>query len=158
MATGKAPEQLPMSVNEAAEAAISFLRHEFELHKVAVKLELAPDLPAVRADRTQLQQVFVNLAVNATQAMVQHGTISPTLTLRTSRSAEDGVLVEVEDNGPGIPAPHLAQLFDSFFTTKESGLGIGLSICRSIVESHGGRISCVNLPAGARFSFTLPPA
>ena len=158
MATGKAPEQVPVSVNEAAEAAIALLRHEFELHDVAAKLELMPGLPAVRADRTQLQQVLVNLAVNAMQAMVQHGTVRPAVTLRTSRAPEGDVLVEIEDNGPGVPADHVSQLFDSFFTTKEGGLGIGLSICRSIVEAHGGRISAANLPAGARFSFTLPAA
>ena len=158
MAAGKAPEQVPMSVNEAAEDAIALLRHEFELHRVAASLKLAPGLPAVRADRTQLQQVLVNLAVNAMQVMVQHGTVNPTVTLRTSRAPEGGVLVEVEDNGPGVPANHIGQLFDSFFTTKEGGLGIGLSICRSIVEAHGGRISCANLSPGARFSFTLPAA
>lgn len=158
MATGKAPEQTRMSVNEAAEDAFALLRHEFELHGAIAKLELTPDLPAVRADRTQLQQVLVNLAVNALQAMVQHGTVAPAVTLRTSRTPEGGVLVEIEDNGPGVPADHLAQLFDSFFTTKEGGLGIGLSICRSIIEAHGGRISGANLEAGARFSFTLQAA
>ena len=117
-----------------------------------------PGLPGVRADRTQLQQVFVNLAVNAIQVMAQHHSAKPAVTLRTSPAADGGVLVEIDDNGPGIPADHAARLFDSFFTTKEGGLGIGLSICRSIVEAHGGRISSANLRPGARFSFTLPAA
>jgi signal transduction histidine kinase len=147
-----------MCLNEAAEDAMSFLRHEFELHRVTGRLELMPDLPTVSGDWTQLQQVFVNLAVNAMQAMVQHDTPGPTVTVRTSRAPDRGILVEIEDNGPGIPDDHLAHLFDSFFSTKEGGLGIGLSICRSIVEAHGGRIACVNLPVGARFSFTLPAA
>lgn len=158
MATGKAPEHLPMCVNEAAEDAMRFLQHELELHRIASRLELAPDLPAVNADWTQLQQVLVNLSVNAMQAMIQHDTPDPLVTMRTSEAPEGGVLVEVDDNGPGIPADHAAHLFDSFFSTKEGGLGIGLSICRSIVEAHGGRIGCANLPVGARFSFTLPAA
>jgi len=158
MAAGKAPEHAPLCVNDAAEDAMKFLRHEFELHRTAGRLELMPDLPMVEADWTQLQQVFVNLAVNAMQAMAQHGTAKPTVTVRTSRAPDGGILVEIEDNGPGIPADHVGHLFDSFFTTKEGGLGIGLSICRSIVEAHGGRIEAANLPTGACFSFTLPAA
>src|ERR1700754_597807 len=84
MATGKAPEQVPMSINEAAEAAVSLLRHEFARHRVALKLDLAAGRPPVRADGTQAQQLLVNLAVNAMQAMVHHGTACPAIPLRTS--------------------------------------------------------------------------
>lgn len=158
MATGRAPEHKPMCVNEAAEDAMSFLKHEFELHRITAKLELTPRLPMVAADWTQLQQVFVNLAVNAMQAMLHRHCPRPTVTVRTSRAPDGGILVEIDDNGPGFPPDQVGHLFDSFFTTKEGGLGIGLSICRSIIEAHGGRISAANLPVGARFSFTLPTA
>ena len=155
MAAPQAAQQEVVAANEVVEDALRFLRHEFLSHHVTVDLDLASDLPDVRADRTQLQQVLINLAVNAIQA--QHGLPEPRITLRTALTG-DGVQVEVEDRGPGIPDDGAIRLFDSFYTTKGDGLGIGLAICRSIIEGHGGRIGCRNVAEGACFSFTLPTA
>ncbi|WP_165799508.1 PAS domain-containing sensor histidine kinase [Sphingomonas oleivorans] len=156
MAAKRAPEPTLMSLNGLIEEAMLFLRHERQAHDVALTLDLAPDLPPLRADRTQVQQVVVNLAVNAMQAMNQAGSPERALKVRTRPAGPATLLCEMEDSGPGIPPDHLERLFDSFFTTKESGLGIGLSICRSIIEAHGGEIRAANLPGGACFSFTLP--
>jgi signal transduction histidine kinase len=126
---------------------------------VTVALDRTP-VPDVLGDRTQLQQVFVNLAVNAMQAMVHLGGASRVLTIRTRRSEEGMACCIVEDSGPGIKPEHLDRLFESFFTTKDGGMGMGLPICHSIIEAHGGCIQVDNGSAhgGARFTFTLPAA
>ncbi len=144
-----------LSLNEVISETLEFLRRDLQANDVKVVFEAAPELPSVEADRTQLQQVLVNLAVNAEQAMVQGGIEDRHLTIRTVTMA-DGVTVEIEDNGPGIPPELSGCLFDSFVTTKPNGLGIGLSICRSIVDAHGGSITAVNGEKGACFAFTLP--
>lgn len=156
MAARRAPERVQLGVNEVIREAVAFLRSEFGSHGVSAQLDLAPGLPAVEADRTQLQQVIVNLAVNAAQAMAS----SDRRVLRIRSSSEDGgVRVDVEDTGPGLSEAGLSRLFESFFTTKDGGMGMGLPICRSIIEAHGGRIAASNLAqGGARFSFTLPAA
>jgi C4-dicarboxylate-specific signal transduction histidine kinase len=155
MASRRPPAYEPTCLNRIVEEVLSFLRHELTAHRVETEVELACNLPEVLADQTQLKQVLVNLAVNAIQAMEQGETSDRSLTLRTGK-VSDGARVLVEDSGPGI-APELeTRLFDSFFTTKQDGLGIGLSICRSIIEAHGGTISYVPGPGGARFAFTLP--
>lgn len=158
MAGHKAPESAPISINSVVEEAMLFLAHELQSHSVALKLTLAKDLPPVLADRIQLQQVVVNLAVNAVQAMAQTPVSQRSVTLRTS--FHDGrVHVAVEDSGPGIDAAHQQHLFESFFTTKSNGMGMGLPICRSILETYGGAISASNVESGgAVFSFTLPAA
>jgi signal transduction histidine kinase len=110
----------------------------------------------IEGDRVQLQQVVLNLIVNAVQAM---GTVEQgprELSITTDRAEPSGVLVAVKDSGPGLAPANLAQLFAPFYTTKADGLGMGLSICRSIIEAHGGRLWVTNLPRGAIFSFTVP--
>ncbi len=117
-----------------------------------------PAVPKVVGDRTQLQQVFVNLTVNAIHAMAQMGATRPTLVIRTTLADPCTLCCTLEDSGPGIKPEHLDHLFDSFFTTKDAGMGLGLAISRSIIEAHGGYIRADNESAygGARFSFTLP--
>jgi PAS domain S-box-containing protein len=159
MAERRAPEVGPLPINAVIEEAMGFLRHELQGRGVTVSLSLAPGLPPVSADRTQLQQVLVNLAVNAIQAMVGAGAAIRELGLR-SEATDAGVRVSVSDSGPGIPPDDRPRLFQSFFTTKEGGMGMGLPICRSIIESHGGTLDAENNPEGpgARFTFTLPAA
>ena len=141
-------------VNEVVEDAATFLRHEIRQSGTRLKLALAPDLPTVRADRIQLQQVLVNLALNALQAMA--GREAPVLTLRTSGDG-DKVVLTVEDNGPGIAADHLPKLFESFFTTRANGMGLGLAIARSIIAQLDGTIAATNRTSGgARFTIVLP--
>jgi PAS domain S-box-containing protein len=160
MAARRAPELVVVSLHDAVLEALQFLRHEVEWRGITVSHLFASQAPRVRADKTSLHQLIVNLAVNAMQAMAQVGTTERRITIRTMSPDEDTVRCSFEDSGPGIVPEHLSCLFDSFFTTKEGGMGMGLSICRSIIESHGGRIEADNdsIHGGARFSFTLPAA
>jgi C4-dicarboxylate-specific signal transduction histidine kinase len=156
MASRGKPEQRLVPINSIVEDVMVFLRPELKRQGVQAALDLAPGLPDVMADRIQLQQVFANLAVNAMQAMA--GSKERRLVIRTTRLNERTLGAEVQDSGPGIPTDYLNRLFEGFFTTKAEGMGIGLAICRSIVEAHGGRIEAGNLPTGrgAQFRFTLP--
>jgi PAS domain S-box-containing protein len=160
MAVRTAPGQGPLPLNDVVEEVIGFLRPELRRHDVEVVLNLAVDLPEVTGDRVQLQQVVANLAMNAAQAMAVAGTAGRRLTVRTGLSGAGMLCTEMEDTGPGIPPDHLERVFDSFFTTKDGGMGIGLAICRSIIEAHGGSIQAGNCSdgAGARFQFLLPAA
>ena len=156
MAGHRTPEPAALSINGVIEEAMLFLRHEIQAHEVSLSLSLAPDLPLVLADRTQVQQLVVNLAMNAMQSMAHAPVIPRSLEVR-SFAAAGGVSVAVEDSGLGVAPDHMALLFESFFTTKRNGMGIGLSICRSIVEALGGSIVAENRSeGGARFIFTLP--
>ncbi|GAM99981.1 chemotaxis regulator [alpha proteobacterium U9-1i] len=153
MAQHRKPERGAVQLNAVIGEALAFVRHEMQHHEVALVLDLAPDLPIIDGDRTQLQQVIVNLAVNAIQAMAPS-----TSRQLIVRSASDGekITIAVEDCGPGIPPENLPRLFESFFTTKDNGMGMGLAICRSIIEAHGGSIEARNLDCGATFVVTLP--
>jgi len=123
---------------------------------VRVQTRLADDLPFVPADRVQLQQVIMNLVVNAVEAMNGVGDRPRELTIVSGEGADD-VFVEVKDTGPGIDPADLDRLFQSFYTTKPDGIGMGLAISRSIVEAHGGRLAAAkNKPQGAVFRLTLP--
>lgn len=152
------PRHLPLSLNDVAREAADLVRRELASHQVALTLELAPDLPAVRGDRVQLQQVVINLLMNAMQAMQHCAPGQARLLLRTSAQADrDGcVQCSVADTGPGIAAEHLLRLFEAFFSTKKDGMGMGLPICRSIIETHGGRIWADSRPGGAVLKFSLP--
>ncbi len=155
MAAHRAPERTAVSINGAIEEAFLFLRQELRAHDVALTLHLGHDLPLVMADRMQLQQVVVNLAVNAMQAMTHQEVGARSLSV-TSAQAGGGVSVTVQDSGPGIATENLDRLFQSFFSAKETGMGMGLAICRSIVELHGGSITVANGDAGgACFTFTI---
>ncbi|WP_052507816.1 PAS domain-containing sensor histidine kinase [Sphingomonas hengshuiensis] len=156
MAQRRVGQREPIGINRIVEDVLLILRPELRARGVAVELDLAPADPPIEADRTQMQQVLVNLALNAAQAM--DACPQPLLTLRTAREG-DRALLRVEDNGPGIDEAAMPRLFDSFFTTRAAGLGMGLRICRSIVEAHGGHIRAGNLPGGgACFEIALPIA
>jgi len=158
MATRQAPEPTLLSVDEVIREALLFLRHDVQSHGLTVTHHPNPAAPKVLVDRTQLQQVFVNLTVNAIQSMAQMETTRRTLVIRTILSDPCTLCCTLEDSGPGIKPEHLDHLFDSFFTTKDAGMGLGLPISRSIIEAHGGYIRADNESAygGARFTFTLP--
>ncbi|WP_129792200.1 ATP-binding protein [Sphingosinicella sp. CPCC 101087] len=157
MASRASPEPVAVAVDDLVTETLAFLDRELRIREVEAEVHVDPHLPLVSGDRTQIQQVLVNLIVNALQALDQVPARDRRLALRL-HAADQAVRVEVEDNGPGIPEGETTRLFDSFFTTKPAGLGIGLSLCRSIVEAHGGRIAHETAGRGARFVFTLPAA
>ena len=155
------PERLAVDVNAIVDEVVELMQRDIADHQVALRLDLAPDLPPVLADRVQLQQVLINLVINALQAMgplQAMGVMSGReLSLETRRDQAGDVLVSVGDSGVGLDEEAMAHLFAPFYTTKSDGMGMGLSICRSIIESHGGRIWATrNAGAGAAFHFVLP--
>ena len=146
-----------LEINEAILEIMGLARAAVSEHGVSIKMQLLDGLPHISADRVQLQQVILNLIMNAIEAMSEVGEGSRDLSISTSTSASDGVLVEVSDSGPGLPEANPERIFNAFFTTKPGGLGMGLSICRSIVEAHGGRLwATPNQPRGTIFCFTVP--
>jgi len=160
MASPQPPQQVALSLDEVIEEALLCVRPELQSNRIEVLLDLAPALPPVLADRIQLQQVIVNLAINAAQAMALSSGLRRILAIGTAQIGSGELICTLEDSGPGIAQEHVERLFESFFTTKVSGMGIGLAICRSIIEAHGGKLRAENGSAhgGARFSFTLPTA
>jgi len=158
MAGRRLPEPAPIDLNTIVEGTARFLESQAQSSNVHVSLKLEADLPVVLGDRTQLEQVVANLAINAMQALVQSGQTHRAVTLTTRRRGLAGVVCVIDDNGPGIAEDDLDRLFDSFFTTKPTGMGLGLPICRSIIQSHGGQLRAENREhgKGARFTFTLP--
>ena len=135
---------------------IALTRTEATNNIVSVRTQLAEGLPRVRGDRVQLQQVLLNLIINAIEAMRDVGEEEREL-LISSRNEPDGVSVEVRDSGPGFVSVDIHRVFEAFYTTKPSGLGLGLSICRSIIEAHNGRLwASPNVPRGAIFGFIAP--
>src|SRR5712672_1155039 len=151
------PEMTQIDVNDVIEEAAALVRHEARSHRVAMRLQLAPGLPSIRGDRIQLQQVIINLAINGVQAMAMVADRARELLIRTHELESDRVLVAVKDVGVGIEPENLNRLFSAFYTTKPGGLGMGLSICRSIIEAHAGQLSASrNVGPGMTFQFTLP--
>jgi PAS domain S-box-containing protein len=151
------PRKESLAINEAILEVIALTRGEAAQNGVSVRTQLAEGLPHFQADRVQLQQVILNLILNAVEAMSGASDGTRELLISTAADASNGVLVSLRDTGPGLDPASLEHLFDAFYTTKSSGLGMGLSICRSIIEAHGGRIwASANEPRGAAFYFTLP--
>ncbi|MEM5458826.1 AAA family ATPase [Paraburkholderia phytofirmans] len=146
-----------LDINEAILELIAFMRGEAGKHGVELVVQLVDGLPQIQGDRVQLQQVMLNLMINALEAMSAIDVGERTLLIRTGQSGANELCISVEDSGPGLDAEHLEGVFEAFFTTKPNGLGMGLPICRSIVESHGGRLWVTsNSAGGATFQFTLP--
>jgi two-component system sensor kinase FixL len=151
------PERVPVDANAIVDDVVELMRREIADHGVALRTRLAPGLPPVAGDRIQLQQVLINLLVNAIQAMATAPRRE--LTIETLGGPAGEVVIQVADSGAGLEPEAMARLFTPFRTTKPGGMGLGLSICRSIVEAHGGRIRASrNAEAGLTFHVALPPA
>ena len=149
------PRRTELDINKIIQEVIILLRNELTRNRVSLRTDLAADLPRVSGDPVQLQQVLINLIVNAIEAMRRSTDRPRELRIRSAKNA-DGILVQVQDSGPGIK-PGLADgIFEPFFTTKAEGIGMGLAISRSIIESHGGHLSLVPVSQGALLQFTLP--
>src|SRR5262249_30507167 len=145
------PERAPLDINDAIGEIAVLLQHQLTREGVDLNLDLATGLPLVHGDRVQLQQVVLNLMVNAVEALGHREARPRELAVRSAADA-DAVVVSVKDSGPGIAPEQVEQIFDAFFTTKTGGMGIGLAICRSIVEAHGGRLwADPNAGRGASF-------
>ena len=150
-------EMVPLDVNDVVGEVIALVKRELISHQVSLRTELASPLPMVLGDRVQLQQVFINLVMNGIDAMQSVTDRPRELVIRSHQDEPQQVLVSVTDYGVGISAENADRLFTAFFTTKSTGMGIGLSISRSIMEAHGGRLwASANLPHGATFQFSLP--
>jgi PAS domain S-box-containing protein len=150
-------ENVRLDINQIINDVIALIRREINIHSISLRLDLGASLPPVEGDRVQLQQVIVNLLMNGIQAMSAVTDRHRELRIRSREHGSDQILVAVEDSGIGIEPEHVALVFNAFFTTKPEGMGIGLSICRSIVEAHGGQLwATANVPHGATFQFTLP--
>lgn len=148
-----------VDLNVAIEEVIALVRGELAQHDVSIKTRFEAAPPLVRADRVQLQQVMLNLILNGIEAIVSVQESARELTISTTTPSPTELLVEVADSGPGIASENRERIFDSFFTTKDGGVGIGLSICRSILDAHGGRLwADAHQPQGAALKFTLPIA
>jgi PAS domain S-box-containing protein len=150
-------EKVLLDVNEVVRETIALVQRELVSQQVSLQMELAPALPMILVDRVQLQQVIINLLVNGIEAMQAVTDRPRELAIRSGQDEKQQVLVSVTDCGVGISAENTDRLFNAFFTTKSSGMGMGLSICRSIIEAQGGRLwATANIPHGATFQFTLP--
>jgi len=153
----KAPPQKDwLDINQTIREVIGLARNEIQRNGVALETQLSDDMPLIFADRIQLQQVMLNLMMNAIEAMTQ---VTTPRELLISSGADDskGVVVVVRDSGPGLDSKSHERLFEPFYTTKPQGMGMGLAICRSLIEAHGGRLwATTNAPHGAVFQFTLP--
>jgi signal transduction histidine kinase len=151
------PRMEDVDLNDAIEEVIALVRGELSKHRVSIQTQLAEGLSPVHGDRVQLQQVMLNLILNAIEAMIGVDDEVRELVISTESSPSEGLLVAVGDSGPGVAPEDRERIFESFYTTKASGVGIGLSICRSIIDAHGGRLwADAHQPRGAVFRFTLP--
>lgn len=150
-------ERVELDVNDLIREVMTFARSDLRHHAIAVRTELADDLPRLSAVRIQLQQVLLNLIANAVESMVVIDAHPHVLTVRSQKASGRGIVVTIEDTGAGIDHTNLERIFEAFVSTKPEGMGMGLSICRSIVEAHGGRISALRTtPRGSVFQVLLP--
>jgi PAS domain S-box-containing protein len=153
--TKEASNRTELDINQIIQDVTILLRNEFTRNRVSLRTELASDLPRLSGDPVQLQQVLINLIMNAIEATSSSTNGRRKILIRSAKNP-DGVLVQVQDSGPGIEPGLANRIFEPFFTTKAKGIGMGLSISHSIIESHGGRLGIVPSSAGALFEFTLP--
>jgi PAS domain S-box-containing protein len=150
-------EKVPLDISDLVREVIALVKRELISHRVSLQMELTPALPMILGDRVQLQQVLINLVINGIEAMQSVTDRPRELVIRSRLDETQLVLVSVTDCGVGVSAENADRLFNAFFTTKSNGMGMGLSICRSIMEAHGGRLwATTNIPHGATFQFTLP--
>lgn len=146
-----------VDVNEVIQELVEFLRHEASSRGISIRTDLSSAMPEIKADRVQLQQVILNLVVNAMDALNEATTAAKEVVIRSRKQGTNEVLLVVEDCGAGIRSETIDKIFDPFFTTKPNGIGMGLSISRSIIESHNGRLwASPNRSGGAILQFTLP--
>jgi signal transduction histidine kinase len=151
------PRTTRLEFNDVVNDVVSLVRREVLNHRVSLRLKLASGLPPLLGDRVQLQQVLINLVINGIQAMADIGDDPRELLIESHRDKDGHVVVAVQDSGPGIDPENVNRLFDPFFTTKADGMGMGLSICRSIIEAHGGQVwASNNAGHGAVFQLSLP--
>ena len=154
---GLPPENDWLKVNELILATTLLIDREIQQNQISMQTQLSDDAPLIQGDRVQLQQVLLNLLLNAIEALSSVSIGSRHLVVASAKKDSESVLVSIYDSGKGFPPDDLGRLFDPFYTTKSDGIGMGLTISRSIVESHGGRIwATPNSPRGAVFQFTLP--
>jgi C4-dicarboxylate-specific signal transduction histidine kinase len=151
------PRKEKLDINGAILELVGVIQSEMIKNSVTARMELAESLPHIQGDRVQLQQVILNLMINSIQAMSDLAGRERELHVTTELIASEGVRVGVRDSGPGFSAENLQRLFAPFYTTKPNGMGMGLSICQSIIEDHGGRLWASRIdPQGALFQFTIP--
>jgi len=157
LATKTSPQKARLDMNDVIRDVVPLIGSEMRSHEVSLRIDLAPALPPVLADRVQLQQVLINLVMNGIETMASIDGRSRELVIRSQPGDDDHVVVAVQDAGVGIDAQKTDQLFSAFYTTKPDGMGMGLSISRSIIEAHGGRLwATPNPDHGATFHFALP--
>src|SRR5580704_14356812 len=149
------PRRMKLDINKVIQEVITLLRNELTRNRVSLRTDFASNLLPVSGDPVQLQQVLINLVVNAIEAMRLYTDRTRELRIRSAKNA-DGILVQVQDSGPGIKPELEDGIFEPFFTTKAEGIGMGLAISRSIIESHGGQLSLVSASQGTLFQFILP--
>lgn len=150
-------KRVKLDLNELIRDVLRLSQGQFQSHGVSIRSELADNLPTVSADRVQLQQVILNLLMNAAEATASNSNQERLVCVRSEKHDADWVRISVEDSGTGIKPEDEKRIFEAFFTTKTDGMGMGLSICRSIVQSHGGRITVARvMPRGSVFQVILP--
>jgi signal transduction histidine kinase len=150
-----ASDQVALHIHELVREVIAFVRHEIDQNAISLRSEIAADLPTVLGDRVQLQQVLINVVMNSIEAM-RDVTAQPREIFIRATEAPERVRIQVNDSGPGLDPDMADRIFEPFFTTKREGVGLGLSISRFIIESHGGRMWATPSSPGASFEFTLP--